>query len=109
MRRPPFRVDGRTGQMRWEGIDGRKHVKSGRLKFLAMNWAEGVISGTGRAYEMRLSEGHPWHVIEATPDEMREACLSVEYGYGRTHSRAMVARCERVRVARVMRGLMVFP
>lgn len=108
MRRPPFKIDGRTGQLRWQGIDGREHVKAGRLTFLSQVWAEGVISGTGRAYEVRLSSDHPWHRLEATPDEMRRECSGHANRVQARAGLSLVERCDRVRVTRVMRGLDVF-
>lgn len=97
------------GQLRWEGIDGRKHVQAGRLTWLTHCWSEGVISGTGRAYEIRLGERRPWHAIEATTEEMRSVLLSRPPGSRSRLNASLVERCDRVRVTRVMRGLAVFP
>lgn len=99
MKLPPFKVDGRTGSLRWLDAEGRPRGQSGRVGYLMRCFGQAVIAGVGRDFEIRLGDG-PWHRIEATADEAREMFT----GLG---GAAIVLRASRIRAAREERGLPV--
>lgn len=100
MKRPPFKIDGRTGQLRWTDHRDRPQVQSGRMGFLYWRvYAQAVIAGTGRDFTIRLT-GKPWHVIEATPDEIKDSMR----GRPTVATERMIVRAERIRARRELRA-----
>lgn len=103
VKKPRFKIDGRSGRLRSKQPDGSLWVRTGLLQTCWDEWSEAVLSGIAEGVgQMQLTVGKgTWHDVELTPAEARDEILERKPG-GVT-----VRRCERVRKSRTQRRLPV--
>ena len=75
MKKPRFKLDGRTGQLRYFDAEGRKQVQAGRVGILWHEYLLKVVAGVVQGAEIRKRGADgltQWYALEATPEEAEE-------------------------------------
>lgn len=105
MRRPRFKLDGRSVTLRWKKPDGRTGLQTDRGIRLMTKVAVQVVAGTGKDFEARKAgyRGRTaWHPVSMTYEE------AVEYLDAYWMTRGLLRNAKATREFREERGMPTF-